>query len=62
MKSMRWLKRHPVYAEDLIYTPQHCVNSDMPLKRPYTKIHTGTGGGRHREGEILEDNKVLIDV
>jgi hypothetical protein len=40
IKSMRWVMRQPAYAEHLIYPPQHCINSDTPLKRLYTEIHT----------------------
>jgi len=40
IKSMRWLMRQPAYAKHLIYTPQHCFNSDTPPKRLYTEMHT----------------------
>jgi hypothetical protein len=32
--------QQPAYAEQLIYTPQRCCNSDTPPKRPYTEMHT----------------------
>jgi len=40
IKSMRWLRRDPAYAEHLIYAPQRCFNSDTPPKRLYTEMHT----------------------
>ena len=40
IKSMRWLLWQQAYAENLIYAPQHCFNSDTPLKRLYTEMHT----------------------
>ena len=36
IKCMRWLLRQPAYAKCLIYTPQRCFNSTMPLDRLYT--------------------------
>jgi len=39
IKSMRCLMRQPEYTEHLIYTPQHCLNSDTPPKRLHTKMH-----------------------
>jgi hypothetical protein len=42
-RSMRWLMRLPAYAEHLIYTPQHCLNSNMPPKRLYTEMYTADG-------------------
>jgi len=38
--SMSWLMRQPAYAEHLIFAPQRCFNSDMPLKRLYTEMQT----------------------
>jgi hypothetical protein len=40
IKSLGWLRRQPAYAEILIYAPQLCFNSDTPLKRLYTEMHT----------------------
>jgi hypothetical protein len=40
IKSLRWLLRHPEYAEHLIYAPQSCFNSDTPPKRLHTEMHT----------------------
>jgi len=40
IKSMRRLMWQPAYAEQLIYSPQCCFNSDTPPKRLYTKMHT----------------------
>jgi len=40
IKCMRWLMRPPAYAKHLIYAPQRCFNSDTPLKRVYTELHT----------------------
>jgi hypothetical protein len=40
IKSMTWLMRQPAYAEQLIYPPQHCLNSDTPPKHLYTKLPT----------------------
>jgi len=37
IKSMRWLMRQPAYTKHLIYAPQRCINSDIPL---YTEMHT----------------------
>lgn len=41
IKAMRWLMRQPAYAEDLVYAPQRCFNTDAPPKRLYTEMHTG---------------------
>jgi hypothetical protein len=40
IKSMRWLMPEPAYTEHLIHAPQGCFNSDRPLKRLDTKMHT----------------------
>ena len=40
IKSMRWLMRQPAYAENPIYAPQRCFNSDTPPKLLYTEMHT----------------------
>jgi hypothetical protein len=40
MKGMRWMMWQPAYAEHVIYTPQHCFNSDTSPKRLYTEMHT----------------------
>jgi len=40
IKSMRWWMQQPAYAEHLIYAPQRCFNSDTPLTRLYTEMHT----------------------
>jgi hypothetical protein len=40
MKSMRWLMRQPADAEHLIFAPQRCFDSDKPLKRLYTEMHS----------------------
>jgi hypothetical protein len=45
IKSMRWLMRHPAYAEHLIFAPQRCFNSDTPPKRLDTKMHTAEWWG-----------------
>jgi hypothetical protein len=37
---MRWLMRQPAYAGHQIYAPQHCSNSDTPLKHLYTEMYT----------------------
>jgi len=44
INHMRWLMRPPAYAKHLIYAPQHCFNSDTPLKRLYTEMHTAVRG------------------
>ena len=40
IQNMRWLMQHPAYNEQLIYTPQHCFNSDSPLKCLNPEMHT----------------------
>jgi hypothetical protein len=40
IKSMTLLLRQLAYAEDLIFTPQRCFNSDRPPKCLYTEMHT----------------------
>jgi hypothetical protein len=40
INSMGWLMRQPAYAKYLIVAPQRCFNSDTPLKRLYTEMHT----------------------
>jgi len=62
IKSMRWLMRQPAYAKHLIFAPQRCFNSDTPRNASTPKCTLQTVSGRHRKGEILEDNDVLIDV
>ena len=54
--------RQLAYAEHLIFAPQRCFYSDTPHNASKPKCTLRTGGGRHRAGEILEDNNVLIDV
>ena len=38
--TMRWLMGQPAYAENLIYVPQRCFNSDTLPKRLYTEMYT----------------------
>jgi len=40
IKSLRWLMWQPPYPEHLIDATQRCFNSDTPLKRLYTEMHT----------------------
>jgi hypothetical protein len=40
INSIRWLQWQPAYAQNSIYAPQCYINSDMPLKRLYTQMHT----------------------
>jgi len=40
IKSMKWLMRQPAYAEHLLHAPQRFFDTDMPLKRLYTEMHS----------------------
>jgi len=40
IKSMRWLMWQLAYAENHIYSPQHCFHSDTLPKCLYTGMHT----------------------
>jgi hypothetical protein len=40
IKSMRWLMWHPSYAENLIYSPQCCFNTDTSPKHLDTEMFT----------------------
>jgi hypothetical protein len=54
MKTIRWLMRHPANTKNLIFDPQRCFNSDMPLKRLYTEMHTADWWW---ETQVRRDNR-----
>jgi len=56
-----WFGSQPIWSISL--TPHRVASRAMRQRNAsLPKCTLWTGGGRHREGEILEDNNVLIDV